>query len=533
MSSKQPAQTTQVQKVELPAWVDKASQENYQLATQVANRPLEQYTGQTVAGVAPATQSAYDYLAKMVGSTDPLYAKATGMLDKASAFQDRASPLYDDAKALYDKTLPLYDKAAGFQDKAGAAYDATMPLYDKATGAFKRAGDIYEGTMPLYNQAVGWADRAGGVQNEAADIFRSTAGPLDIKSFLNPYTAEVEANAIRNANEGLTRNLLNVTNTARKAGAFGGSRHGIESGVTRAEGIKGIGDLSAQLRKAGIDFATNTAIADRAGRQAAGTGLLNTGAGYLNTGRGVLDAAAGMRDTAAGIGNTGAGFLSTAAGLRDTGTGYLNTATGTLNTAGGLRDTAAGNLSTARGLLDASTAAGNVANQYGTTAGQMKTSQMADLGALLGAGESQRGQTQAELDAAAKQFYERRDYPVEQLNMRLAALGMSPYGKTSTTQTTGKSESAGTDWATLGLGVLKTLPALLAFSDRRLKTDIEKVGEESGLPMYAYRYKGDPKTYPKVVGPMAQDVEKKYPKAVKKIGGYRAIDIGNLMEALA
>ena len=44
-------------------------------------------------------------------------------------------------------------------------------------------------------------------------------------------------------------------------------------------------------------------------------------------------------------------------------------------------------------------------------------------------------------------------------------------------------------------------------SDRRLKThDITRVGSKMGVPIHAYRYKGDPKSYPKVVGPMAEDV---------------------------
>jgi hypothetical protein len=53
--------------------------------------------------------------------------------------------------------------------------------------------------------------------------------------------------------------------------------------------------------------------------------------------------------------------------------------------------------------------------------------------------------------------------------------------------------------------LLKGIPAIAGLSDRRDKTDIEKLGtdEPSGLDAYAYRYKGDPKTYPKVVGPMA------------------------------
>ena len=60
------------------------------------------------------------------------------------------------------------------------------------------------------------------------------------------------------------------------------------------------------------------------------------------------------------------------------------------------------------------------------------------------------------------------------------------------------------------------------FSDRRLKTDIEKVGKtNAGLPIYTYKYKGDNKTQ---MGVMAQDVEKKIPKAVKEIGGFKAVN---------
>jgi hypothetical protein len=60
------------------------------------------------------------------------------------------------------------------------------------------------------------------------------------------------------------------------------------------------------------------------------------------------------------------------------------------------------------------------------------------------------------------------------------------------------------------------------FSDRRLKTDIEKVGKTNdGLPIYTYKYKGDKTTQ---MGVMAQDVEKKTPNAVKEIGGFKAVN---------
>jgi len=76
----------------------------------------------------------------------------------------------------------------------------------------------------------------------------------------------------------------------------------------------------------------------------------------------------------------------------------------------------------------------------------------------------------------------------------------------------------------LGGNLLGAIPGIMA-SDRRLKTDIKRLGtdEATKLPMYSYRYKDDPKTYPKVVGPMAQDVEKQYPGSVGEIGGHKVV----------
>lgn len=75
---------------------------------------------------------------------------------------------------------------------------------------------------------------------------------------------------------------------------------------------------------------------------------------------------------------------------------------------------------------------------------------------------------------------------------------------------------------TIGGAAIKVAgPALMA-SDKRLKTDIKKVGKTNkGLPIYTYKYKGDDTTQ---MGVMAQDVEKKTPKAVSEVGGFKAVD---------
>ena len=54
--------------------------------------------------------------------------------------------------------------------------------------------------------------------------------------------------------------------------------------------------------------------------------------------------------------------------------------------------------------------------------------------------------------------------------------------------------------------------AAMAVSDARLKQDIRKVGQtDGGLPVYTFRYKGEPQIY---MGVMAQDVAQSQPEAL-------------------
>ena len=444
----QPSKTTQVSQVRLPGWVNTAGKENYRLAKRVAEKPLKQWEGDRIADPSQMTLQGYGLLEKNLGSLDPYF---------------------DKAGKAYDASSAMYNKGAGVLDQAS-------PLYGRANAEFAKASGMVDAAKPLYG--------------EAADIYRSTAGPLDISPYLNPYTGEVEQRSIANANTALTQQLAQQKADAAKANVFGGSRFGVQQGVTASEGARGIGDLTAALRKAGIDYATTTGLQDRAGIRDSAAGLLGTASGRLG--------AAGT------YGNVGTGYLNTAAGMRDTAAGY-----GSL--AGGLGATGQGYLSTA-----------------GAKGAQNAT----DVASFLGAGAQQEGQKQKEINSLIDLFNERRNYPVEQLNIRLAALGMTPYGKTETSTKTGTSEQPGPDWATLGLGALKTIPAFWAMSDKSMKTDIEKL-TDGPIPLYAYRYKSDPKSYPKVIGPMAQDVEKVVPSAVKKVRGKRVVNISNLLEVLS
>lgn len=80
-------------------------------------------------------------------------------------------------------------------------------------------------------------------------------------------------------------------------------------------------------------------------------------------------------------------------------------------------------------------------------------------------------------------------------------------------QATAGQGSGGNPWMSAIGGVLQAVGPILgavAFSDRRLKTNIKKVGTApSGSGIYEYNYKG-----PRMRGPIAQDVAKHIPGAV-------------------
>ncbi len=74
------------------------------------------------------------------------------------------------------------------------------------------------------------------------------------------------------------------------------------------------------------------------------------------------------------------------------------------------------------------------------------------------------------------------------------------------------------------LGGLFGLGANLIMSDRRTKTDIERIGTaDNGLPIYSFKYFG---TGPTVIGFMADEVESLHPDAVKVVNGIKHVDYG-------
>jgi hypothetical protein len=99
------------------------------------------------------------------------------------------------------------------------------------------------------------------------------------------------------------------------------------------------------------------------------------------------------------------------------------------------------------------------------------------------------------------------------------------------------------NWQQIMGGVLGLGAGAMKMSDEREKKNIDPVGtvfafneaaEREKLPIYEYEYKNDPASM-RHIGPMAQDVERVDPGAVRNIRGRKAIDtrrvMGNILRA--
>ena len=139
--------------------------------------------------------------------------------------------------------------------------------------------------------------------------------------------------------------------------------------------------------------------------------------------------------------------------------------------------------------------------QLGGLGGAAQQSALAGAQAQLGAGALEQQTQQAGQTALYNQFLQQQAYPF-QVAQFLANIAEGTGALSGSTTTT-------------------TQP-MPFFSDRRLKTDIKKIGEaKNGLPIYSYKYKGDDQTH---IGFMADEVEHVHPEAVGLAGGYKTVD---------
>lgn len=97
--------------------------------------------------------------------------------------------------------------------------------------------------------------------------------------------------------------------------------------------------------------------------------------------------------------------------------------------------------------------------QLANLAGAAQASRGADVGLLESMGRQRQALSQQQLDEAYARFMEERNYPIENLNLRLAATSSTPYGGTQTQTRTGG--ASGSNFLS-GLGTAASVASSLA-----------------------------------------------------------------------
>lgn len=249
-----------------------------------------------------------------------------------------------------------------------------------------------------------------------------------------------------------------------------------------------------------------------------GGGLLGQGvnAGFqgLNTGLAANQGLSSVQGQNAGMNLNAAGALGSS-NRADTGLG-IQALQGQTGVQGQNLANQMGAAQGQAGILNAGQ--GNAA-QWASMMPGLQASAYGPANQLMGAGDYQNQYAQRNIDAQRALFEQQQSRPWDVLNRYGGALtglgGLIGNAGTTTGNAQTQQQTPWTQYAGLGLAAAGML------SDRNEKTDIKKIGEDegSGLPIYSYRYKDDPKTYPKVVGPMAQDIEAAFPGSTERVGG--------------
>tara|TARA_R100001015_G_C4623894_1_gene181838 strand:- start:1263 stop:2201 length:939 start_codon:yes stop_codon:yes gene_type:complete len=155
------------------------------------------------------------------------------------------------------------------------------------------------------------------------------------------------------------------------------------------------------------------------------------------------------------------------------------------------------------------------------------SSELGLLGALSGVGAEERAYNQSLLDRPAQTVSATNQANQQRINNLIAALGGAP---TPTSTTSSKSPS------NLDAMTAAALAATAIFSDRRLKSDIKKIGTHStGLNLYEWEWNAKAfvlglDKHPRK-GFIAQEVQKVFPEAVVEGShGYLMIDYSKIKE---
>lgn len=114
------------------------------------------------------------------------------------------------------------------------------------------------------------------VMQTSANLFNAAAAGPNINQFMNPYTSSVADQAMQNLNRQQQMSINDIGAAASRAGAFGGSRHGVAEALTNTGYAQQGANMYANLQNQGF----TTALQAAQNQQGIQSGLAGQGFGF-------------------------------------------------------------------------------------------------------------------------------------------------------------------------------------------------------------------------------------------------------------
>jgi len=327
--------------------VDTAFPENVQQSVQLLDPFTKEQTIQLMEDARRIAEPAIEIPTQEVAGFDPLQTKA---FEEAQAGLGTYQPFLG--------TAPTDISAAGLYERAARQYDPQAAAIAEGLAETRRALD------PT-TTALGYAEGA-----------RREFDPADIAKYQDPFTEQVIETQLADIDRQRDLASQGIASQAARAGAFGGSRYGIQQAELERNAAEQRNRIAAQLRSQGFQQAQEAAMRE------------NTRLGQLG-----LQQAGAVSDIGRGYGQIGGQLASI-------GSGYGNVAQGQAGIAQGL------------GAL-----------------GQLGTSlQTQDINLLSQLGGIKRASEQAEKDAAFQQKLSQKYEPFQRVSFVSDILRGTPSG---------------------------------------------------------------------------------------------------------
>jgi len=436
---------------EMPKWMQDAVYNQIQVATNIANKPYEEYQLSGESGVAkltPLQQAAYSKAASNagVGFTYDAQGNVTGTQFGTPAHMQSLGTAMTGMEGFGTKGTAADLQAAQNQYLRQGLVDVNL---NKGQGYFDRAGglDIFGAAQPLMNKAEtttaqSLAERA----LTAASPYLQSAGQTaasQVGQYMSPYQQGVLDVIAKQGARNLSENLLpQVSDAFIKAGQFGSNRMGEFGSRAVRDTQEAILNQQAQAAQQGYGQSLQAAQADLARQaQLAGTvgsisgadlsRILQGGAQYGNLGQ-VQGQLTGQQ-------------MQNLANL-----GQMQTTAGQAQQQFGLTAAQQAQQAQAQDYARQMQAYQNMAGM----AQQQQQMNFADTASLEAAGLAQQRQGQRNLDAERAEYEAQQLYPKQQMDwLSTQVRGMAPI--TPQVQT-GSRSSTGEVYAPSPLSTLAT-----------------------------------------------------------------------------